>query len=35
MAKRLARRLAMLSFLFALLLTNAAADSTTHPLQAE
>jgi len=34
MAKRLARRLAMLSFLFALLLTNAAADSTTHPLQA-
>ena len=34
MAKRLARRLAMLSFLFALLLTSAAADSTTHPLQA-
>jgi tetratricopeptide (TPR) repeat protein len=33
MPKRLARRLAMLSFLFVLLLTNAAADSTTHPLQ--
>jgi len=34
MAKLLARRLATLLLLFALLLTTVAADSTTHPLQA-
>jgi hypothetical protein len=34
MAKRLARRLVMLSILFAALLSSVAADTTTQPLQA-